>query len=162
MCRGGESSDELMPDRTRDALAPGRHSSGMVLMRAEYPARPDAVPIARNAATGCVRELGVEESLSRAIALAVTEACTNVVLHAYREHEEPGQMIVSIEKPGDFLCVTVLDDGVGIGPRPDSPGLGMGLPLISQFTDSLELRSREEGGAEVSMRFHLTPEPAVA
>ena len=42
------------------------------------------------------------------------------------------------------------------------PGLGMGLPLISQFTDSLELRSREEGGAEVSMRFHLTPEPAVA
>ena len=162
MCRGGESGDELMSDRTQGGVAPGLRSSGMLLMRAGYPARADAVPVARIAATGCVRELGVEESLSRAVALAVTEACTNVVLHAYREHEEPGQMVISIEKPDDFLCVTVLDDGVGIGPRPDSPGLGMGLPLISQFADSLELRSRQEGGAEVSMRFDLTREPAVA
>ena len=151
-----------MSDRTRRTVAPGLRSSGMVLMRAGYPARADAVPVARNAATGCVRELGVEESLTRAVALAVTEACTNVVLHAYREHEEPGEMVVSIEKPEHFIRVTVRDDGVGLGPRPDSPGLGMGLALISQFTDSLELRSRQDGGAEVSMRFDLTPEPAVA
>ncbi len=151
-----------MSDRTRGTVAPDLRSSGMVLMRAGYPARADAVPVARNAATGCVRELGVEESLTRAVALAVTEACTNVVLHAYREHEEPGEMVVSIEKPQDCLCVTVLDDGVGMGPRPDSPGLGMGLALISQFTDSLELRSRQDGGVEVSMRFDLTPEAAVA
>ncbi len=131
-------------------------------MRAGYPARADAVPVARNAATGCVRSLGVQESLTRAVALAVTEACTNVVLHAYRQDEEPGEMVVSIEKPDDSLCVTVLDDGVGMTPRPDSPGLGMGLALISQFADSLELRSRLEGGAEVSMRFDLAPEPSVA
>ena len=133
----------------------------MVLMRVGYPARADAVPVARKAATGCVRELGVEESLAQAVALTVTEACTNVVLHAYREREEPGDMVVSIEKPDDFLRVTGFDNGVGMGPRPDSPGLGMGLALISQFTDSLHLRSRLEGGAEVSMRFDLTPDPGL-
>ena len=134
----------------------------MEAMRKRYPARPDAVPVARNAAAGYVRELGVEESVTQAVALAVTEACANVVLHAYREQEEPGEMIVSVEKPDDSLCVTVVDDGLGIVPRTDSPGLGMGLPLISQLTDSLELRSRLERGSEVSMRFDLTRQRAAA
>ncbi len=69
-------------------------------------------------------------------------------------------MTVSIESADDFLCVTVLDDGVGMVPRPDSPGLGMGIALMTRFADSVELRSRPEGGAEVSMRFDLTPQPA--
>ena len=134
----------------------------MVAMRKRYPARGDAVPLARNAAVGCVRALGVGPSVAQAVAQAVTEACTNVVLHAYRQQEEPGEMTVLVEKPDDFVCVTVIDDGLGIVPRADSPGLGMGLPLISQFTDSLELRSRLEGGTEVSMRFDLTPHRAAA
>lgn len=120
------------------------------------------MPLARNAAVGCVRELGVEESVAHAVALAVTEACSNVVVHAYREHEQPGTMTVVVEKPDDFLRVCVLDDGLGILPRLDSPGLGMGLPLISQITDALELRSRQEGGAEISMRFDLTRRRAAA
>lgn len=124
-------------------------------MRTGYPARADSIPAARNAAAGCVRELGLEESVEQAVALAVTEACSNVVLHAYRDQEEPGEMTVVVEMPDDFLRVTVLDDGIGILPRLDSPGLGLGLPLISQFADGLELRSRLNGGAEVSMRFDL-------
>ena len=131
-------------------------------MRNGYPARADSVPVARNAAAGCVRELGVEESVAQAVALAVTEACSNVVLHAYREQEEPGEMTVLVETPDDFLCVTVLDDGLGILPRLDSPGLGMGLPLISHCTDGLELRSRLGGGSEISMRFDLTRPRAAA
>ncbi len=128
----------------------------MVAMRKGYPARADSVPAARNAAAGFVRELGVEESVARAVALAVTEACSNVVVHAYREQEEQGNMTVVIAKLDGSLCISVLDDGLGIAPRPDSPGLGMGLALISEITDDLELRSRQEGGAEVSMRFDLT------
>ena len=120
------------------------------------------MPVARNAAVRCVRELGVGPSVAQAVAQAVTEACTNVVIHAYREQEEPGEMTVLVEKPDDFICVTVLDDGLGIVPRLDSPGLGMGLPLISRFTDSLELRSRVGGGTEVCMRFDLTPHRAAA
>ena len=125
-------------------------------MRHGYPARPDSVTVARNAAAGCVRGLGADESVAQAVALAVTEACSNVVLHAYRDQDEPGEMTVLVEKPDDCLCVTVIDDGPGIHPRPDSPGLGMGLPLISHCADGLELRSRLDGGAEVNMRFELT------
>ena len=54
-------------------------------MRRGYPATADSVPVARKAAASWVRELGVNESVARAVALAVTEACSNVVLHAYRE-----------------------------------------------------------------------------
>lgn len=95
------------------------------------------------------------EDVAQAIALAVTEACSNVVVHAYRDRREPGEMTLVLEKPDEHLCVKVLDDGIGMVPRPDSPGLGMGLPLISQLSDSVELRSRAEGGSEVSMRFDL-------
>lgn len=80
-------------------------------MRNGYPARADSVPVARKAAAGCVRELGVEESVAQAVALAVTEVCSTVVLHAYRDQDEPGEMTVLVEKPDDSLWVTVLDDG---------------------------------------------------
>lgn len=132
----------------------------MVAMRQGYPARADSVPIARSNAAGCVRALSVEASVAQAVAQAVSEACTNVVLHAYRGQEEPGEMTVLVEKPDGFLCVTVLDDGLGVVPRHDSPGLGMGLPLISEYADSVELRTRPQGGCEVSMRFDLTPDRA--
>lgn len=130
-------------------------------MREGYPATAASVPAARDSAAGQVRALRVEESVVRAVALAVTEACANVVIHAYRG-QEPGEMTVSVEQRGESLCITVSDDGVGILPRPDSPGLGLGLPLISQLTDTLELRSRPEGGSEVSMRFELSPRRAAA
>ena len=94
--------------------------------------------------------------MTEAIGLAVTEACSNVVVHAYREHTSPGEMTVSIEQSNDGLRVYVADDGVGIVPRLDSPGLGLGIPLISQLTDGFELRSRPEGGTELCMRFALT------
>lgn len=126
-------------------------------MRNGYPATAAFVPLARNATARFVRNLGVEESVTQAVALAVSEACSNVVLHAYREHEEPGRMTVLVENGEGSLCVTVLDDGLGIAPRPDSPGLGMGLPLISHLTDGLELRSGLDGGSAVSMRFDLRP-----
>jgi serine/threonine-protein kinase RsbW len=123
-------------------------------MRHKYPATPASVPDARNAAAVCLRRLGVEESVARAVAMAVTEACSNVVLHAYREQDEPGNLTILIEKD-DGICVTVSDDGLGMVPRLDSPGIGMGLPLISRLADDLELRSGRRGGSEVSMRFDV-------
>ena len=114
---------------------------------------------------GCSQRAGrlrararVEESVGQAVALAATEACSNVVVHAYREQEEPGKMTIAVEKRGASLW-TVIDDGLGIAPRPDSPGLGMGLALISEISDALGLRSRPEGGTHVNMRFDLTHAP---
>ena len=56
----------------------------MEAMRHGYPASAASVPVARNEAAGCVRDLGVEESVARAVEMVVTEACANVVVHAER------------------------------------------------------------------------------
>ena len=89
------------------------------------------------------------------IALAVTEATTNVVLHAYRDREEPGKVIVEAERHYDHVCLYVRDEGTGLSPRVDSPGLGLGLGLIAQVADSADVRAPDTGGTEVVMRFNL-------
>ena len=94
------------------------------------------------------------------IALAVTEAATNAVLHAYRDRAEPGSVVVEVERDGDHLCVYVRDEGSGLAPRVDSPGLGLGLGLIAQVADSADVRAPESGGTEVVMRFSVAREAA--
>ena len=89
------------------------------------------------------------------IALAVTEAATNAVLHAYRDRVEPGAVIVEAELDGDHVCLYVRDEGTGLTPRVDSPGLGLGLGLIAQVADSADVRAPESGGTEVVMRFNV-------
>jgi serine/threonine-protein kinase RsbW len=89
------------------------------------------------------------------IALAITEATTNVVLHAYRDRERPGTVAIKAERYDDHVCFYVLDEGTGLAPRVDSPGLGLGLGLIAQVADSADVRTPETGGTEVVMRFNL-------
>ena len=57
---------------------------------------------------------------------------------------------------GDELRFLVSDDGPGVTPRADSPGLGLGLALIARVASAMEIRTRERGGAEICMRFALT------
>jgi serine/threonine-protein kinase RsbW len=94
------------------------------------------------------------------IALAVTEAATNVVLHAYRDRAEPGTVTIEVEREADHVCIYVRDEGSGLAPRVDSPGLGLGLGLIAQVADSADVRAPETGGTEVVMRFNLEREAA--
>lgn len=89
------------------------------------------------------------------IAVCVSEAMTNVVMHAYRDMDSPGQIDVRAELDGDSLTVRVTDEGHGLEPRLDSPGLGLGLPLIAQFSAASEISSPEKGGTEIIMRFDL-------
>jgi serine/threonine-protein kinase RsbW/stage II sporulation protein AB (anti-sigma F factor) len=88
------------------------------------------------------------------IALAVTEATTNAVLHAYRD-TDAGPVTVEIERLEDSLRLYVRDEGSGLAPRVDSPGLGLGLGLIAQLSDGSDVRSPEFGGTEIAMRFNL-------
>jgi anti-sigma regulatory factor (Ser/Thr protein kinase) len=94
------------------------------------------------------------------IALAVTEAATNVVLHAYRDRTEPGTVTIEVERDIDHVCIYVRDEGSGLAPRVDSPGLGLGLGLIAQVADSADVRAPENGGTEVVMRFNVVREAA--
>ena len=84
---------------------------------------------------------------------------TNVALHAYVEAQQPGDFCLSIEAGEEiddrFLRVTVADDGSGMKPRIDSPGSGMGLPIIARVTDLYEVRTPATGGTELSMSFKL-------
>jgi serine/threonine-protein kinase RsbW len=60
------------------------------------------------------------------------------------------------------LVVIVRDEGRGIAPRTDSPGLGLGLPLIASLAESLELGRGEDQRTEVRMTFRLQEEPLAA
>ena len=83
--------------------------------------------------------------------LAVTEACTNVVRHAYQDGL--GAIDVTIHPEGDTLRVVVADRGRGIGPSADRHGPGLGLPLIAELADDLEIEHSPAAGSSVSMTF---------
>ena len=57
------------------------------------------------------------------------------------------------------LEVVVRDEGMGIAPRADSPGLGLGLPLIASLTESVQLGRDDDERTEVRMTFPLTGAP---
>lgn len=113
-------------------------------------AEPANVGTMRAAVVDFAQRAGVEDT--GRLALAVTEAMANVVVHAYRE-SDPGDMrVVACDEP-DRLVVVVRDYGEGMRPRADSPGLGMGLPLISQMTDDLQIEAAQEVGTLLRMHF---------
>ena len=107
----------------------------------------------RHAFGGLGDVLEVGEQMLSDIKLAVTEACTNVVVHAYPDGEGPLDVRAVVDDRR--LTVVVADQGRGILPRADSPGLGLGLPLIATLAESLELGTGEDEETEVRMTFNL-------
>ena len=105
---------------------------------------------------------GATDRALDSVAVCVTEAITNAVVHAYRHDDRPGRVDVEAEVDGDWLWVTVRDEGRGLEPRLDSPGLGLGLPLIAQLSASSEIVSPEQGGTEIIMRFDVREQEEVA
>ncbi|MCA1682440.1 MAG: ATP-binding protein [Actinobacteria bacterium] len=119
-----------------------------------YPAVPASVPAARQEVTAFAARAGATGEQLDAIALAATEAITNVVVHAYRG-EGGGRVHVNADIAEDELWLLIGDDGCGLRAGNDSPGLGVGLALIATSTDGLTIMNRGCGGTEVRMRFNL-------
>jgi serine/threonine-protein kinase RsbW len=118
------------------------------------PARPEGVGVVRQALAGMADALDFEASVLADMKMAVTEACTNVVVHAYEV--ESGVLEVEMSATEDGLTVVVRDHGSGIQPRPaqsEPPALGLGLPLIAALSDAFELRGSAGRGTEVRMTF---------
>ena len=125
-------------------------------MQLALPARAENIAIVRHALGAFGEVLALNSQTLSDIRLAVTEACTNVVVHAYPEREGPLEVLATL---GDEqLTVIVRDEGQGITPRPDSPGLGLGLPLIASLAESMALRRDDCDRTEVQMNFALGPE----
>jgi serine/threonine-protein kinase RsbW len=117
-------------------------------------ARAENIAIVRHALGGFGEAYEVPEEKLSDIRLAVTEACANVVVHAYPDGQE-GRMEVVAKMEEETLTVLVRDWGRGIRPRPDSPGLGLGLSLIAALAESVQLGHDNQEHTEVRMTFAL-------
>src|SRR4051794_8246560 len=116
-------------------------------------ATADQVAVLRRAVTEYAEQVGVPGGRLGDVRLAVSEAATNAVLHAYRDRD-PGEIRVAAEVLDDgHLKITIEDDGFGPLPRPDSPGLGLGLPTIASVADAVELSAGRAAGARLCMQF---------
>ena len=136
------------------AVAPNGDASPIPgVVDTTYPAAADSVRVARVSVAHWLEERSVDELVVGDVALAISEACTNAVVHGYTDRAE-GSFRVVAESTNGAVRVTVSDDGGGMVPRPDSPGLGLGLPLMASLTDVLEVRPASDGaGTVVSMLF---------
>jgi serine/threonine-protein kinase RsbW len=119
----------------------------------ELPAVASSVGPLRRRATAFARAVGASEDIARAVELAVSEAVTNAVLHAYAGRE-PGPVSVRCQGDSERMVVEVVDAGVGIAARNDSPGVGHGLALVGALAHTLEIAPRSDGrGTVVTMAF---------
>jgi anti-sigma regulatory factor (Ser/Thr protein kinase) len=131
-------------------------SSGMLRWMPRQVLRRQVAPLAEN--IGAVRR-EVQDCAARAgaadpggVALVLSEALTNAVIHAYTD--VPSRDIeVAVEVTARAVVVTVADGGRGMQPRSDSPGLGLGLPLIASLTQRFDVEQRPEGGTRLTLWF---------
>jgi serine/threonine-protein kinase RsbW len=129
-------------------------------VRLTMPARPEGVGVVRQALAGMADALDFDAAVLADMKMAVSEACTNVVVHAY-DGEDQGVLEVEMSAGEAGLTIVVRDHGAGIQPRParsGAPALGLGLPLIAALSDSFELRGSAGTGTEVRMTFHYIRE----
>jgi anti-sigma regulatory factor (Ser/Thr protein kinase) len=103
--------------------------------------------------SAALQHAGVEETRRSDIALVLTEAAGNAVVHAYPPRTL-GLLYVDAGIAHGNLLLRICDCGRGMGPRTDSPGLGIGLSLIGRLSDGLEIApNRTVGGTRVCAMF---------
>jgi serine/threonine-protein kinase RsbW len=106
----------------------------------DAPAVAAAVSGLRGAVVAAAADAGATEAQRADVALAVSEALSNVVNHAYTDRALPGPMHVGVALDGGSLLVVVSDEGSGMRPRVDSGGAGLGLAMISALASELTMR----------------------
>jgi anti-sigma regulatory factor (Ser/Thr protein kinase) len=120
-------------------------------IRLTVPARAENIAVVRHVLGALAEAIGLPRALTDDMRLAVTEACTNVVRHAYADGE--GTIDVIIRPKGDQVELIVSDKGRGAGPSPDTAGPGLGMPLIAALADSLEIQRDHGTGSRLVMSF---------
>ena len=115
------------------------------------PAEPDSVAEARHAAVRLARQYGVDEA---DVKIAVSEAVGNAVLHAYRDGGA-GNVTVSGSVVRRKLVFVISDQGIGMSPNPESPGLHLGIPLIGKVSEDMRIEAGP-GGTAISFSFPIS------
>jgi anti-sigma regulatory factor (Ser/Thr protein kinase) len=120
------------------------------------PAKPENVAVVRQALTGLGDAYELDPDFLSDIRTAVTEACNNVVIHAY-QGDSPGVLELEADAgDGSAVDVLVRDYGTGLQPNTvpqEHRSLGLGLPLIAALSRQFEIRGRPGGGLDVHMVF---------
>jgi serine/threonine-protein kinase RsbW len=149
---------ELLATRPVRRGAHGEHSKRLPSTSWTVPATARNVGELRHLVVEFARANGVPEPRVIDVGLAVSEALTNAVMHAFRGVGDHGTVKVAVAiRRRRWIDVRVADDGSGMSPRDDSPGLGLGLPLIRHLSDQFDHgRPPGGGGTELWMRFRFT------
>jgi serine/threonine-protein kinase RsbW len=134
-------------------------STGLLMT---LPARAENVAVVRHAIAGLAEQLGMEGVGVGDLKTVVTEACMNVVVHAYDESPGPLQVEAVPEQRG--LTVIVRDFGSGIRPRTDveRPSLRLGLTLIAALSSSFEISGGLNRGTEIRMHIPFAADDRTA
>jgi serine/threonine-protein kinase RsbW len=126
-------------------------------VRLRFPARSEYLLLARLAVASAARRMALGRKEIADLKLAVTEACSNAMRHAYAEGP-PGEIELELVLEPDRLQLVVEDHGTGIAlPLPETAEPtergGMGLPIMRAVVDELEIRPSEDGMGTV---VHMT------
>lgn len=120
-------------------------------------AEPQNVRQARDEAASCAEALGMSGTGVEDLKTIVSEACSNIVRHAYPEDVTERPMEVEMKKTDGELTLTVRDCGTGIRPptgaRPSS--LRLGFILMGSLADFLQLRTGRGRGTELLLKVPL-------
>ena len=121
-------------------------------VRLTIPAKPEYITLSRLALTGISRVRPLADDTLADLKLALTEACSNSVRHAYGDGET-GRVEISFELREDRLVVEVSDDGAGFEPEGAGRELGgaelaeggLGIAIIRSIADEVEIGGRDNG-----------------
>jgi anti-sigma regulatory factor (Ser/Thr protein kinase) len=125
-------------------------------LQIRLPAKAENVAVVRHALAGLAEEIGMDEAGVADLKTVVTEACMNVVVHAYPDG--PGPLMVEADPDSEGLTVMVSDRGTGISPQANSEraSLKLGLSLIAALSSSFSISGGLDRGTEVMMRLPLS------
>jgi serine/threonine-protein kinase RsbW len=125
------------------------------MVRLTIPAKAEYITLGRLALTAIARVRPFSDETLSDLKLALTEACTNSVRHAYREGRAGTVEILYLIEP-DRLVVEVADDGQGFEPADlsgegngDLSEGGLGIAIIRAVSDEVEIDERESGGSRL-------------
>ncbi len=132
-------------------------SNGGVTVRLTIPARAEYITLCRLALTGIGRLRSLPDELLADLKLALTEAASNSVRHAYGD-DRVGVVEVSYELRPDRLVIEVTDEGEGFdpveaeGPPDELSEGGLGIAIIRAIADEVEIGA-QPGGKGSRLRF---------
>jgi serine/threonine-protein kinase RsbW len=142
---------------TSQAMTATTNGNGTTV-RLTIPARAEYITLCRLALTGIARVRELSDEVLADLKLALTEAASNSVRHAYSGNDEPGVVEISYEVHPDRLVIEVTDQGAGFDPAEskeapeDLSEGGLGIAIIRAIADDVEI-GRQPGGRGSRLRF---------